>query len=56
MIDIEVNLNGNTITLMVFECEFCKGAIGIDATYIDQVSEEIKCPYCNQTNKMKEGW
>ena len=34
------------VDLEVFECPGCKGSIGIDATYLEQVTEAIACPYC----------
>lgn len=29
-----------------FQCPFCGGHMKIDATYADQVSSGINCPYC----------
>lgn len=30
-----------------YECPDCQGHMMLDATYLDQVSEEVTCPYCN---------
>lgn len=41
-------------TLEVIECD-CGFHIGLDATYIDQVSDiEIKCPSCKKMIKTNE--
>uniref|UniRef100_A0A6M3Y148 Uncharacterized protein n=1 Tax=viral metagenome TaxID=1070528 RepID=A0A6M3Y148_9ZZZZ len=29
-----------------YECPFCGGHISVDSTYLDQVDNEIICPYC----------
>ena len=29
-----------------YECPWCGGHIMLDATYLDQVSTVLKCPYC----------
>ena len=52
MIEATVTINGHEITLVIFECDNCGGALGVDASYIDQHSDEIKCPYCNVTHKV----
>ncbi len=30
-----------------YECPNCQGHIMLDATFLDQVSDSIFCPYCN---------
>jgi DNA-directed RNA polymerase subunit RPC12/RpoP len=50
---IEVKINGHTVTLIVYECEGCQGAIGVDHSYLDQVDNEIKCPYCGVSHKVR---
>ena len=30
-----------------YECENCGGHIMIDASFLEQVSDSITCPYCN---------
>ena len=31
----------------VHECPHCNGLFGVDWTYLDQISEEVNCPMCN---------
>lgn len=30
----------------LFECPGCEGTLGIDRSYIEQVTESVACPYC----------
>jgi hypothetical protein len=30
----------------LFECPGCDGTLGIDQSYIEQVTESVACPYC----------
>lgn len=50
--EVEVEINGHTISLIVFECDNCQGAVGFDLSFLDQVDNEVKCPYCNVTHKV----
>lgn len=52
MVEVEVMIDGHIVNLVVVECDYCKGAVGVDVSYLDQVSPTIKCPYCNQTNSV----
>jgi DNA-directed RNA polymerase subunit RPC12/RpoP len=31
-----------------YECPTCHGHVMLDATFLDQVAEEIRCPYCGE--------
>jgi len=35
-----------------FECSACGGHIMFDATFIDQITEELNCPYCDLRGKV----
>ena len=35
-----------------FECSVCGGHLTIDFTFLDQVSDEILCPYCGTEGKV----
>ena len=37
-----------------YECSACGGHIMFDSTFLDQVTEELNCPYCDQTGKVVE--
>jgi len=50
--EVDVEINGHAITLIVFECPNCQGAVGFDLSFLDQVDNEMKCPYCNFTYKV----
>ena len=49
MVDVKKNDNNNYM-LVIRKCDRCNGVIGIDITYLQQVSDEIDCPYCGETN------
>lgn len=51
--EVNITFNGREVTLIAFECKTCGGAIGIDASYLDQVDNEIKCPYCEEKIKVE---
>lgn len=36
-----------------FECSKCGGHLMVDATYLDQVSLKITCPYCQNVGNVK---
>jgi uncharacterized protein YlaI len=51
--------NEREVTLEVVECQWCNGALGIDASYLEQVQVEdrpVMCPYCrhNIADQFKE--
>ena len=50
--DVEFEINGHAISLIVFECDNGHGAVGFDLSFLDQVDNEVKCPYCNVTHKV----
>ena len=31
-----------------YECGFCAGHMMLDATYLDQVTQVVTCPYCSE--------
>lgn len=37
-----------------YECSNCHGHLMIDATFVDQVSEILLCPYCGEIGEMRE--
>lgn len=37
-----------------FECSACGGHIMFDATFVDQVTENMNCPYCDLRGKVVE--
>ena len=38
-----------------FECSVCGGHVTLDATFGDQVSCHVVCPYC-ETRVLVDGW
>lgn len=39
----------------LFECPNCHGTVGVDVSYIHQVTEAIACPYCRELLMITEG-
>lgn len=37
-----------------YECPWCSGHVMLDATFLDQVDLEVKCPYCGSPVCVKE--
>lgn len=37
-----------------YQCPNCHGHLMLDGTYLDQVTEYIKCPYCLTISKVDE--
>jgi len=35
-----------------YECSACGGHIMFDSTFLDQVIEEVNCPYCDLRGKV----
>ena len=31
-----------------YECPSCQGHMMLDVTYLEQVGDEVSCPYCQQ--------
>ena len=52
MIKYITDISTDKVSLEVYECE-CGFHIGVDATYLEQVSEQLKmkCPSCKRTMK-----
>lgn len=38
--------NEAKVGVEIHECPHCTGVFGVDWTFLDQVSQEIKCPMC----------
>jgi hypothetical protein len=51
-VDIEIPEPTHIVTLEVFECKTCSGALGVDLSYLDQQSCLIVCPYCSAINEV----
>ena len=37
-----------------YECPHCGGHLIVDATFLEQVSERITCPYCKKESNVPE--
>ena len=44
---LEVNVE-NTELEGPYQCPHCSGHVMLDTTYLDQVVEKVKCPYCGK--------
>lgn len=42
----DLDLNDEDDALVVGTCPFCGGLLGVDWTYLDQVTNVIHCPMC----------
>jgi len=38
-----------------YQCPACNGHVMFDATFLDQVSKEVTCPYCKETFEINTG-
>ena len=36
-----------------FECGQCGGHMMLDATFLEQVSDKVTCPYCKKSGRVK---
>ncbi len=34
------------VAIYIFECPSCNGTLGIDKSYLEDVTSSIACPYC----------
>ena len=50
--DIGIKTSVGDVTLEVHICNNCGGALGIDASFIEQVQEDILCPMCDNGTRI----
>lgn len=50
----EVKLDSTKEAVEIHRCPHCKGVLGIDTSYLDQVAVIIKCPMCEQDFKAED--
>ncbi len=37
-----------------YECSYCKGYLMIDVSFLDQVDDQITCPYCRLLQEVED--
>ena len=45
---IQEVIDEDEVGVEIHECPHCTGVFGVDWTFLDQVSQEVKCPMCEQ--------
>lgn len=44
-----LDAEGRRQELTIATCPICHGEVGVDSAFLDQVSDEVTCPYCLET-------
>jgi Zn-finger nucleic acid-binding protein len=48
IIEFQLTIDGLEQAIEIFVCPQCHGVMGVDWTYLDQVTEIIRCPMCEK--------